>query len=253
MRRSSPLPLLVAALAAGCGPEDGPRKPVPAGYEGNVELSRFTQYVPGEPVTEFLFAQAEFFYDPENQWLDAGRKVELLGPAGDIELVRVQLPGRTVYQKEPDTDIDPALFVNEATYGMDVAGSSLDYGTPGFELGDVLTVPQPLTWSSPDLSSGTLTIAAAATSLSLAWVPGDGEYVDITIAVAATGQPATYLTYRVDDDGGFDVPEVGLDTLPAGNGVLTVARKITTALTFPEEGSGVGLGSDAIQVLVTRQ
>lgn len=240
-------------MAAGCGPEDGPRKPVPAGYEGNVELSRFTQYVTGQPVTEFLFAQAEFFYDPENQWLDAGKRVTLDGPGGEIELQRVELPGRTVYQKDPDTDIDPALFVNGGTYSMDVSGSSLDYGTPGFELAEVLTVPQALTWTAPDLSSGSLTIAAAATSLSLAWVAGDGEYVDITLAVAPTGQPATYLTYRVDDDGGFDIPEVGLNTLPAGSGVLTVQRKITTNLLFPEEGSGVGLSSDAIQVLVTRQ
>jgi hypothetical protein len=251
MRRS--LPLLIAVLAAGCGPEDGPRKPVPAGYQGDVQLSRYTQYVTGEPVTEFLFAQAEFTDPIENRSLDAGKRIDLQGPHGDIELVRVQLPNRKVYQKEPGTDIDPALFENGATYGMDVSGSSLDYGTPGFEIADALTVPQALTWISPDLSSGNLTIAAAATSLALTWVPGDGEYVDISISVAPTGQTATTRSYRVDDDGSFDFPEVGLNELPAGSGVMTVERKITTALTFPEEGSGVGLGSDAIQVLVTRQ
>ena len=35
------------------------------------------------------------------------------------------------------------------------------------------------------------------------------------------------------------------------NGVLTIARKITTPLVFPQEGTGESLGSDAIQCVVT--
>lgn len=241
------------AAVTGCGPDDGPRKAVPAGYEGTVEFSRFTQFIPGEPVTEFLYAQAEFLYDPENLWLDAGKKVDLFGPAGELKLVRTQLPGKVVYQKEQGTDIDPALFVSEATYSMDVAGSSLDYGLPGFELPGAITLPQEFVLTAPDISSGELVIAAAATSLSLAWTPGDGEYVDIIFGVAVAGEPAVYLTYRVADDGGHTVPAVGLNTLPPGSGVLTVARKITSPLAFPEEGSGTGLGADAIQCVITRE
>jgi hypothetical protein len=257
MRPSSRLlllaPMAVAVTTAACGPEDGPRKPVPSGYTGSVEFSRFTQFIPGEPVTEFLYAQAEFIYDADNLWLDAGRKVELIGPGGEVKLVRTQLPGKVVYQKEQGTDIDPSLFVSGATYSMDVAGSSRDYGLPGFELAGVLTLPQEFTLTAPDVSSGEIVIAAAATSLSLAWTPGDGEYVDVIIGVAEVGEPAVYLTYRVADDGAHTIPQVGLNTLPPGSGVLTVARKITSPLAFPEEGSGVGLGADAIQCVVTRQ
>lgn len=257
MRPSSSLlliaPMAAAAIAAGCGPEDGPRKPVPTGYNGTVEFTRFTQYIPGEPVTEFLYAQAEFIYDPENLWLDAGKRVDLIGPGGDLKLVRTQLPGKVVYQKEQGTDIDPALFVNEATYSMDVSGSSRDYGLPGFELAGAITIPQEFVLTAPDVSSGEIVIAAAATSLSLSWVPGDGEYVDVIFGVAEVGEPAVYLTYRVADDGEHTVPQVGLNTLPAGSGVLTIARKITSPLAFPEEGSGTGLGADAIQCAITRQ
>lgn len=254
--RSSSTPLLIAGIAlafVGCAPEDGPRKPVPAGYEGIIEFSRFTQYIPDEPVGEFLYAQAEFLYDPENLWLDAGKKVVLSGPGGELKLVRTQLPGKVVYQKEQGTDIDPALFVNEATYAMEVPGSSRDYGLPGFEVAGVLTVPEQLVLTEPVLTDDGIVIASAATSLSLAWVPGDGEYVDIVFGVAAPGEPAVYQSYRVADDGGFDVPELGLNALPVGNGVFTIARKITSPLAFPEDGSGTGLGADAIQCLVTRQ
>lgn len=254
MARALPVWLTVSVLASACGPNDGPRKPVPAGYEGNAEFSRFTQYQPALPVEVFLYAQVEFFYDVENQWLDAGKRVDLLGPAGNVELVRTQVPGKVVYQKEQGTDIAPALFVPGATYAMDVAGSKLDYGVPGFELAGTLTLPQAFALTAPDISGGEVVIAQAQSSLSLAWIPGDGENVEIIFGIAPTGGgPAEYLVYTVADDGDFDVPALGLNGLPQGTGVLTLARKITTSLVFPEEGTGEGLGSDAIQCVVTRQ
>lgn len=255
MSRAPFLPLLaLVTLASGCAPKDGDRKPVPAGYEGSIEFSRFTQYQPALPVEVFLYAQAEFFFDIENQWLDAGKRVELLGPGGDVELVRTQVPGKVVYQKEQGTDIDPALFVPGSTYGMDVAGSSRDYGVPGFELAGAFTLPQAFALSTPDISGGEVVIAVAQTDLTLAWTPGDGENVEIIFGIAPTGGgTADYLIHTVADDGSFDVPAAGLLGLPTGAGVLTIARKITTPLVFPEEGTGEGLGSDAIQCVVTVQ
>ena len=226
---------------------------MPPGWEGAIELSRFTQYVPGEPVGAFIHAQAEFLHEEEGLWLDAGSRVRLTGPGGELELVRTAVPGKTVYQKESGTDIDPAFFVNEGSYDLDVAGSSRDYGVPGFELAGVLTIPQALTLTAPDVTSGELVIAAAATTLALTWVPGDGDYVDVIFAVATSAGTGEYLSYRVADDGNFDVPALGLSGLPAGQGAFTIARKIDTPLVFPEDGTGEGLGSDAIQCLLVRE
>lgn len=253
LRRVPAGALLVTGMTAcGGGGGDGPREPVPPGWEGEIELTRIVRHRPAAAPENYLFASARFEDDLETMWLDAGPEISLTGPAGDIVLERTDVLGRIVYQKESGTDIDPSLFVNGASYGLDVGGSSRDYGLPGFTLDDALTVPETFQLSSPDLSSGELVIAAAATSLSLTWTPSPADRVEIILAVASNGV-ATYRTHSVADDGGFDVPAESLAALPPGDGALTIRRVIDTPLVFPEEGEGIGIGGDGVDCLLVRE
>lgn len=240
------------ATACGGGSGDGPREPVPPDWTGEIDLTRIVRNRPDAPPEDYLFASARFENDAGTLSLDAGPELTLPGPAGEIRLVRIDVLGRIVYQKEPGTDIDPALFVNGATYGLDVSGSSRDYGAPAFTLDSALTVPAQFQLTSPDLSSGELVIAAAATSLELTWTPSDADRIEI-IFVVASGGAATYRTHSVADDGAFDVPAESLAALPPGSGGLTIRRVIDTSLALPEDGNGIGFGADGVDCLLLRE
>ena len=246
-RFSHPL-VLCAAITASCGGDDAPRKPVPPGWEATVEFSHTTRHLPAG-TSVVLYATEEF---TEESWLDAGSRVTFTGPAGDVELVRREHLGRIFYQKEPGTDIDPALFVNDASYGLDVSGSSRDYGVPGFELAGAILTPQDLDLTAPDVSTGEVTIAAAASALTVSWVPGDGDRVEVILAVASAGL-GNYVSYASADDGELIVPGIGLAALPPGEGALTVVRLITTPLELPDDGTGTGIGGDAVECRLVRE
>lgn len=254
MRRFLGTIVTASALAQGCGSGGGTPEPPPAGYAGEFNLHRYVNTIAGAGTETFLYADVRFTA-PDNTLLDAGRRVVLTGPGGEIELTRVEVLGRVFYQKDPDgPDIDPSRFVPGAAYTMQVAGSRVDGGVRSFELAPVLTLPEGnFAVQTPDFSSGQVTVDGTA-DLPITWTAGNGEYVDVLLAVAPdAGGDLVVRTFRVTDDGGFDVAASELAALPVGSGTLTLVRTISAAHVLPDEGSGVGIGADAVATRLVRQ
>ena len=242
------------ALLQGCGSGGGTPAPPPAGYAGEFNLQRYVNTIAGAGTETFLYADVRFTA-PDNTLLDAGRRVILTGPGGAIELQRVEVLGRVFYQKDPDgPDIDPGLFVPGASYSMEVAGSRVDGGVRGFVLDPVLTLPEgTLAVQTPDFSSGEVVVDGTA-DLPITWTAGNGEYLDILLSIVPdAGGNVAVRTFRVADDGGFDVTASELANLPVGSGTLTLVRTISTNHLLPDDGAGLGIGADAVATRLVRQ
>jgi hypothetical protein len=257
-RTARHLVLLVGASAiAGAACSGGGHvSPPPVGYRGEFQVSRFLTYLPPTGATPyaspFLFADAHF-QAPNNAYLDAGSGGSFTGPGGAIDLVRIQLPGKILYQKEPGTEIDASKYVPGSDYSLSLSGSHVNQGVPGFTLDPVLHTPaSTFAITSPDITVGQITITS---SLSLAWTPGDGDYVAVILATIDTASALqNTISFRVADDGSFDVPSSEIATLPKGPGSLNVIRTIeTTGLVLPDGGTALGIGADAVACKLVHQ
>lgn len=241
----------VAVLAQSCGGSDKAAPP-PPGHYGEFQLSRYRTTLPGAGTQTFLYADARFLTTNGGMYLEAGNRIVFEGPGGEIPLVRLDVFGRVFYQKDPDgPDIDEALFVNGADYAMRVNGGSSDQAIRGFNLDPVFTIPAAFQVTAPDFSSGEVVVDGTA-ALNLAWVAGDGDYVDVILAITSGGTGST-RTFRTPDDGGLVISTNDVAALRVGTGSLTLVRTITTAHTLPFEGTGVGIGADAVACRLTRQ
>lgn len=238
-------------LVHGCA---GPDKaaPPPPGHKGEFQLSRYRTTLPGSGTTTFIYADARFTNTNGTMTLEAGNRVIFEGPAGDIVLTRRDVLGRVFYQKDPDgPDIDEALFVNGADYAMRVSGGNTDEAIRGFELDPVFTIPAELQVSAPEFASGEVVVDGTA-PLTFTWTAGDGEFIDVILAITSGGTGST-RTFRTPDDGSFTIQANDVANLRVGTGSLTMVRTITTAHALPYEGTGEGIGADAVACRLTRQ
>ena len=239
-------------LAHGCSGSDRAAPP-PPGYQGEFQLSRYRTTLPGTGTTTFLYADARFTTTDGTMFLEAGNRIVFEGPGGEIPLVRLDVFGRVFYQKDPDgPDIDEALFVNGADYAMRVSGGNTDEAVRGFALDPVFTIPASFEVTAPAAFSAGEIVVDGTAALSLGWVPGDGEYIDVILAITSGGTGST-RTFRTPDDGAFTVTTNDVAALRVGTGSLTLVRTITTANPLPFEGTGIGIGADARACRLTRQ
>ena len=249
MRRR--LPALALLIAASCGGGSGRRSPPPAGYTGELRLERYRTYLPANPVTPFLFAQATF-QGPDNAYLPAGARIALVSGAQTIPMVRIDVFGKILYQRDPQGDPLPLTdFLPDATYSMQSEGAHENFAVPDFTIDAAVATPAAFALLSPNLQPGEI-ITDGTAAIPLSWTAGNGDYVLVILAVAAGGQ-GHYVSFKADDNGAFSIPVAGgLDQLPAGIGSLTVERIIERPLLLPDGGTGKAFGGDAVSVRLVR-
>lgn len=239
-----------AVIASACGGGGRSRVPAPVGYTGEFRLERYHTFLPAAPPAPFLFADVEF-QGPDNTYLDAGPTLTMNGPNGSIELTKHSAFGKIAYQPDQSLgDLPLSLWSPDSDYEVIGEGSHLNQGVDAFDLSPAVRTPQPLELLAPDVAPGEIAVDGS-TDLSLSWTPGNGDYVLVIFAVASNGV-GQYLLYHVDDDGGFQVPALGISGLPSGVGSLTVERVIERPLVLPGGADGTGIGGDAITVRLVK-
>jgi hypothetical protein len=242
-----------AALGAGCGGGGSHPSPPPNGYRSEIDVERFRSYLPGVIPGTFLFVQATFQEPlPANGYLDAGARVTITGPAGPMTLIRNNVFQKLLYQKDPaGPELAQENWVASSDYSAKGSGTSLNGGVPSFTVTAAVHTPDAFTLLSPDIGPGQIDVDGT-TDLPLTWTPGNGDYVLVVLAVATNGS-GQYRTYHVTDSGSFAVPASGIDSLPKGIGTLTIERVIERNFTLPDLGTGVGIGSDAVECRLVHQ
>ncbi len=245
--------LVIATLmgAAACGPGGGHTSPPPTGYTGEFRLERYHTYLPAQPVSPFLFAQATF-QSPEDVYLSAGSRIDLKGPGVTIPMVRIDVFGKILYQRDPAGDPLPGSdYVAGADYDAVSTGSRENGSVPSFDIPGAIRTPAAFELFAPNIRPGQIDIDGT-TPLDLSWNAGDGDYVLVIFAVASNNV-GHYLSYKCADDGGCPIPQIDLQNLlPKGVGSLTVERVIEGSVPLPDGGTGKTFGGDAVSVRLVR-
>ena len=131
-----------------------------------------------------------------------------------------------------DGEVDADLLVEGDSWGIDdFSGTDL----PAFAIAEVVTLPPPLTLSSPDLESTALVLGIG--ELDFTWdedATSTGLVLLLTLVDGGTGSQVEKVSCLVEDDGAFSVPPTTFQSWAAGLTLyVEIGRALETTSTLP--------------------
>lgn len=172
-------------------------------------------------------------------WLDAGSQITLAGGTATLPFDRFTVEGdRIVYLSSAGAD--PAGFVPEGRYRLEIPGSAAANGLPANTVEDAVVMPPAIGLYAPDMTAGPATIGAMPLQIGWGPAPGSGRVL-VTIEISGASESAV-LRCATPDTGVFELGLDRLGELPAGSGRLTVTREHVRFSPLTASTELVGLG-----------